>query len=250
MYVWFDALVNYISCLGWNTDLENFNKYWPGLQICGKDNLRQQTAMWQAMLMSAGLPTSKQVLVNGFITSGGEKMSKSLGNVFNPLDLVQEYGTDAVRYYLLAYTNPFEDSDFTIEKFRAVFQADLANGLGNLASRVSTLLAKNNITLELKHETGVMGQKVAEKLGEYSYNEALRVLWAEFAVADEKLSAERPWKMTEVEEIKACLAPLAQLLLSAGLILENFLPETGAKLVALFGASQVAKAEAMFPRLD
>ncbi len=262
MYVWFDALVNYISCLGWPAECNepfdsaqgdnssNYCRFWPGLQICGKDNLRQQSAMWQAMLMSANLPTSRQVLVNGFITSGGEKMSKSLGNVFNPLDLVKEYGTDAVRYYLLAYTNPFEDSDFTIEKFRAVFQADLANGLGNLASRVSTLLAKNNISLELKRETGAMGEKVAEKLSEYSYNEALRVLWAAFSEADEKLSAARPWKMTEAKEIKECLEPLAQMLLSAGLILENFLPETGARLVSIFGVTQIAKAEALFPRLD
>jgi len=85
MYVWFDALVNYISTLGWPEDTIKFEKYWPGMQVAGKDNLRQQTAMWQAMLMSAGLKPSKQIFIHGFITSDGQKMSKSLGNVINPL---------------------------------------------------------------------------------------------------------------------------------------------------------------------
>jgi hypothetical protein len=96
MYVWFDALINYISCLGWSDDLRKFNEFWPGVQICGKDNLRQQTAMWQAMLMSAGLPTSKQVMVEGFITSDGAKMSKSLGNSPDLLGLIDKYGASDV----------------------------------------------------------------------------------------------------------------------------------------------------------
>ncbi len=120
MYVWFDALVNYISTLGWPNDTETFSKYWEqGLpvQYCGKDNLRQQSAMWQSMLHAAGLPNSHQIVINGFINSEGQKMSKSLGNVINPYDIVDEYGTDALRYYLLRHVHSFEDSDMTIEKF-------------------------------------------------------------------------------------------------------------------------------------
>jgi methionyl-tRNA synthetase len=170
MYVWFDALINYISCLGWpchcervnklgaeesadlclcNKDECNYKKYWPGVQVCGKDNLRQQTAMWQAMLMSAGLPNSKQVLVFGFITANGQKMSKSLGNVVNPLELVNKYGVDATRYFLLKEIKPFTDSDFSIEKLKTLYNAELANGIGNLAARVATLLEKNGIEINL-----------------------------------------------------------------------------------------------------
>ncbi|MDP3733319.1 MAG: methionine--tRNA ligase, partial [Candidatus Daviesbacteria bacterium] len=94
-YVWFDALVCYISTLGWPEDQKKFNEFWPGVQVAGKDNLRQQSAMWQAMLLSAGLPNSKQIIIHGFITNAGQKMSKSLGNVIDPFELVKKYGTDA-----------------------------------------------------------------------------------------------------------------------------------------------------------
>ena len=106
VYVWFDALINYISALGWPEGKTKFKKFWPGVQVAGKDNLRQQTAMWQAMLMSANLPNSKQILIHGFINADGQKMSKSLGNVINPFELVEKYGTDPVRYFLLREMSP------------------------------------------------------------------------------------------------------------------------------------------------
>ena len=146
MYVWFDALENYISVLGWPEDQEKFNDFWPGLQVAGKDNLRQQSSMWQAMLMSAGLPNSKQIFIHGFITSNGQKMSKSLGNVVNPIELANKYGTDAVRYYLLREIPSAEDGDFTIEKFEARYNSDLAGGIGNLVARVVTMAQKLQAT--------------------------------------------------------------------------------------------------------
>jgi len=150
MYVWFDALENYISCLGWPENLEKFNDFWPGLQVAGKDNLRQQSSMWQAMLMSANLPNSKQIFIHGFLTSNGQKISKSLGNVVNPIELVNKYGsasspqvgTDSVRYYLLREIPSAEDGDFTIEKFEARYNSDLAGGIGNLVARVVTMANK------------------------------------------------------------------------------------------------------------
>ncbi|MFA6094496.1 MAG: methionine--tRNA ligase [Candidatus Paceibacterota bacterium] len=135
MYVWFDALVNYISSIGWPDKMEEFNKWWPVTQYCGKDNLRQQAAMWQAMLMSASLDPSRQIIVNGFIISNGQKMSKSIGNVINPLDIVEEYGTDALRYYMAREVSAFEDADMTLETFKSIYNANLANGLGNLVNR-------------------------------------------------------------------------------------------------------------------
>ncbi len=118
MYVWFDALVNYISALGWPDNKDRFNNYWPAMQVAGKDNLRQQSAMWQAMLMSAGIKPSEQVLIFGFISSDGQKMSKSLGNVVSPFELVDKYGVDAVRYYILADLPVFSDGDFTIRNIK------------------------------------------------------------------------------------------------------------------------------------
>jgi methionyl-tRNA synthetase len=253
MYVWFDALVNYISCLGWSTSTVNddmFLKYWPGVQICGKDNLRQQSAMWQAMLMSAELPNSAQILVNGFMTANGQKISKSSGNVINPLDLVEQYGTDALRFYLLAEVNPYDDSDYSQEKFEASYNAKLANGLGNLVARVSTLIEKNNLELTLVPEAGALGQKLDVKLLSYLFNEALELLWAELRLADETISNSKPWTMTDRDQLEACLKPLAQTLLSVGFCLRPFLPNTADKIIAIFNTKKIIKGEALFPRLS
>ena len=157
MYVWFDAFVNYISVIGWPILMEKFNKWWTGsggvVQFAGKDQVRQQVAMWQAMLKASGIDTpSKQIVIHGFITSGGQKMSKSLGNVIDPFAIVSEYGTDALRYYLARHIHPFEDSDFTMEKFKEVYNANLANGLGNLVSRIMKMgqeyLSSANIRID------------------------------------------------------------------------------------------------------
>jgi methionyl-tRNA synthetase len=135
MYVWFDALVNYISTLGWPTEEPTFAAFWPGIQYAGKDNLRQQSAMWQAMLLSAGIKPSTQIFIHGFVTADGQKMSKSLGNVVNPYDLVATYGTDAVRYYLLAGLPSYEDGDYSKTRLEERYVHDLANTLGNLLNR-------------------------------------------------------------------------------------------------------------------
>ena len=251
MYVWFDALVNYISALGWPSDVQKFTEFWPGLQVAGKDNLRQQTAMWQAMLMSAGLPNSKQVLIFGFINSNGQKMSKSLGNVVNPYDLVEKYGTDATRYYLLSEMKPFEDSDYTQEKFELKYNADLANGLGNLAARVSTLLEKNAIAsdFDVKEARKDLADKVAEKMEKYLFNEALEVLWQEIKANDELLTQKAPWKMTDKEEIAKILLPVAESILSIGYLLRSFMPKTSAKIIKSFSEKQIKKIEPLFLRL-
>ncbi len=254
MYVWFDALVNYISTLGWPDDLSNFKNYWPGIQVCGKDNLRPQTAMWQAMLMSAGLPNSKQVLVFGFLTANGQKMSKSLGNTINPYELVDNYGADAVRYYLLAEIAPFEDGDYSEEKFKQRYNSDLANGLGNLVARVSNLLEKNEIITGLKvdlknKEIISLVNDFTESFKNYRFNEALQKLWEKIKICDENLSQKAPWKMTDKKEIAAILQPLAQTILNIAYLLEPFLPGTAKKIQEQFGATQIKKGETLFPRL-
>ncbi|HNX11113.1 MAG TPA: methionine--tRNA ligase [bacterium] len=251
MYVWFDALVNYISCLDWPQDKKNLKKYWPGLQVCGKDNLRQQTAMWQAMLMSAGLPNSQQVLIFGFINSDGQKMSKSLSNVVEPQYLVDKYGVDATRHYLLKELPTFEDGDYTETKFVALYNSDLANGLGNLVSRSANLIEKNELQLSLKPNSDPkLAKEIGKTMAEYNFNGALKALWDKIKESDEYLSLKAPWKMTDKEEIKAVLEIVAQNILNISYWLEPFLPETAGKISAQFQASQIKKGEGLFPRLN
>ncbi|MEI6529085.1 MAG: methionine--tRNA ligase [Candidatus Falkowbacteria bacterium] len=254
MYVWFDALVNYISTLGWPNESKDFANYWPGVQVCGKDNLRPQTAMWQAMLMSAGIANSKQVLVFGFLTANGQKMSKSLGNVVNPYELVDKYGVDALRYYLLAEIAPFEDGDYSEEKFIGRYNSDLANGLGNLVARVSNLLEKNEIKTNFKVDLNDSSLKetlnhFTSSMEQYRFNEALQGLWEKIKACDENLSQKAPWKMTDKKEIEAALLPLAQTLLNLAYLVEPFLPGSAAKIQAQFIAEQIKKGEVLFPRL-
>jgi methionyl-tRNA synthetase len=263
IYVWFDALVDYISTLGWPDESEDFKKYWPGMQVCGKDNLRPQAAMWQAMLMSAGLPNSKQILVFGFLTANGQKMSKSLGNTVSPYELADKYGADAVRYYLLAEMSPFEDGDYSAEKFINRYNSDLANGLGNLTARISNLLEKNeietNLKVDLNYElflhTGKTGKRAnvnesfREAMDNYQFNEALQILWGMIKLCDESLSNSAPWKMTDKKEIEITLIPLAQNILNVAYLLEPFLPATAQTIQAQFSAAQIKKGESLFPRL-
>ena len=177
MYVWFDALTNYISTLGWpeNTN-DNFKKYWEGgtpTQYCGKDNTRFQAVVWQAMLMAAEIPNSNKIVVNGFIMGGGGiKMSKSIGNVVDPKEIVSEYSTDALRLFLLKDVSNFEDSPFTKERFKESYNANLANGIGNLLSRTLTMatsmggeIAKHD-SVVLSHE--VHGFSLVEKIEAFS----------------------------------------------------------------------------------
>lgn len=253
MYVWFDALVSYISTLGWPYEVDggDFKKFWPGMQVCGKDNLRQQTAMWQAMLMSAGLPNSTQVLVFGFLTANGAKISKSAGNGVDPFEFSDKYGADTLRYYLLTDILPFEDGDFSEERLRLKYNSDLANGLGNLAARVATLLEKNEIetNLEVSVSGLVFADEFTKTIEAYKYNEALGVLWGQIRDCNEKLSIAAPWKMEDKSEIEKCLKPIAQDILNVAHYLQIFMPETAAKLIKQFSEGQIKKGDSLFPRL-
>ncbi|GMQ95374.1 MAG: methionine--tRNA ligase [Patescibacteria group bacterium] len=209
MYVWFDALVNYISAIGWPSDMEKFEKWWPVVQVAGKDNLRQQAAMWQAMLMSAGLLLSRQIIIHGFITSGGKKMSKSAGNVINPFDLVEEYGTDALRYFLAREVNPFEDSDVTMERFKEAYNANLANGLGNLVSRIMKMVTSYDVRPELPSEEDVLAddqtgvKDILNELSNFSFQKAADGIWAEIGNMDFFIQSTQPFKLIKTDEKKA-----------------------------------------------
>lgn len=229
MYVWFDALVNYISTLGWPKEREKFEKFWPGYQVCGKDNLRQQSAMWQAMLMSAGLPNSKQVFVNGFITVGGQKMSKSLGNVISPFEMVKKFGVDATRYLLLAGVNFGEDFDITWEKLTEKYNADLANGLGNLVSRIIKLSEgsgpEKNSEYTIPDEAGGLIEKL--ELGQ-----ALDYTWEIIRDDNRFIDDNKPWelKKNNQEKFQGVMQKLLLDLDKISKILISFMPETSEKI--------------------
>jgi methionyl-tRNA synthetase len=257
MYVWFDALVNYISALGWPDSDELFEKFWVNgetVQFAGKDNLRQQSAMWQAMLLSAGLPPSGQIVIHGFLTSDGQKMSKSIGNVVDPLALVAEYGTDALRYYLLRHVNPFEDSDFTAAKFKEAYNANLANGLGNLVSRIQTMRQSYGVEVALQEEVSVWADpefsEYIEFLTNYEFHHAADYLWSGVGGLDSFIAEHEPYKLikTDPDQAKELVAYTVLRLWDIAVLLEPLLPETSQKIRAALREN--TKPAPLFERRD
>jgi len=253
LYVWFDALVNYISTLGWPSDGAKFTKFWTGtpdtVQVAGKDQVRQQATMWQAMLMSAQLPLTGKIFIHGFINSGGQKMSKSLGNVIDPIVIVDEYGVDALRYFLLRHIHPTEDSDFTMERFKDAYNADLANGLGNLASRIMTL-AQTHLPEPVKVEFVPYPEEFTSALDRFEINKAAEYIWGRIAALDQRIAAEAPFKVVkeDVELGRAMIVELVKELAAIDLMLEPFMPQTSKKIIEAIMANK--KPENLFPRKD
>ncbi len=247
MYVWFDALVNYISTLGWPDDI--YKEWWPSVQFAGKDNLRQQSAMWQAMLMSAGIEPSKQILIHGFINSGGQKMSKSLGNVIDPVEVVDKYSTDALRYFLARHINPFEDSDMTMERFHEAYTANLVNGLGNLVSRVMKL-AETYLDEPIERPEAVgFPKEYTEAIEKYEFNTAMDYIWTLIGDADQRMTDEAPFKVvkTDKEKGKKIISELVVEVYKIGRLLNPFMPETNKIIKETVLANK--KPETMFPRI-
>ena len=236
IYVWADALVNYLYP----------KDQWPAdLHIIGKDIFRFHTLFWPGMLLSVGLPLPKEILIHGFITSEGRKMSKTVGNVIDPFVLVEEYGTDAVRYYLLREISPFEDGDFSKRRFEELYNADLANGLGNFAARVGALSRIKNKNIEARlTDKGVKSfielteKAVAQKMEEYKLNEALEAIWELIKFGDGYLNQNKPWEFGDEKAISNVVAILEKL----GELLEPFLSETAEKI-------KKGDIDKLFPRL-
>lgn len=246
MYVWFDALVNYISTLGWPKDEEMFNKFWTNatpVQYCGKDNTRFQSAMWQAMLMAAGLPNSYQIVVNGFVTGdGGIKMSKSLGNVVDPVEVVKEFGTDALRYFVAREISNFEDSPFTLERFKESYNANLANGLGNLVSRVMKLSETYVEKLEIPpHE---FHNIIRDFLAKFEIQKAMNHIWTDVGDLDQRIQSEKPWETKDPVAITKLVEKLSHI----GHSLAPFMPETSEKILKAIEENKMP--EPLFLRKD
>lgn len=253
-YVWSDAFLNYLTILDWRGPKQDQGKaaeFWPAdMHLMSKDILRVHATIWPAMLLSLELPVQKSIFVHGFFLIDGQKMSKSLGNVIVPEDLVKKYGVDATRYLLLSATVFGNDGDIGWERFDKRFNADLANGLGNLVARVSNLLEKNEIEIEAKPtENKKIADEYNKQMNEFRIDRAIELVWDVLRKCDEIITAKQPWKMEDKNEIKKVLEPIAQdLLLSANLLLP-IIPETSEKIIKIFSAEKIKKGESLFPRI-
>ena len=250
MYVWCDALSNYITALGFGTSNNDLcDKFWPAnVHIIGKDILRFHALIWPAMLLSAGLPLPKTLLVHGFITSGGRKMSKSLGNVIDPNELINMYGAEAVRYYLARHISSFEDSDLTHETFKEHYNANLANGLGNLTSRILKMSVSNSIKIEIKNKKDFQSDFNMEKYDVKSYCDEI---WKKIAELDKSIQKNEPFKTIKTDkkkggdQIKALLEDLFEIACK----LEPIMPETSKTIQTLILENKMPE-KPLFARKD
>lgn len=253
MYVWFDALNIYQTGVGFNWNEEHYKKWWPAdLHVIGKGILRFHAVYWPAILLSAGLPLPKSLFVHGYVTAEGQKMSKSLGNVIDPFDLVKKYGTDPVRYYLLREIPAYGDGDFSERRFKEIYNADLANGLGNLVARVAKLASQAKIKLVgIDLDWPSQNPKITKYikfLDEYQFNEALSFVWAKITETNREIDAQKPWELkgNKLEEV---LTSLCDKILEITILLKPFLPETAEKIQKQFIETQIKAGPPLFPRL-
>ena len=252
MYVWFDALNIYQSGIGFGFDEQTYKKWWPAdVHVIGKGITRFHAIYWPAFLLSAGLSLPKTIFVHGYITVDGQKMSKSLGNVIDPFELVEKYGTDAVRYFFLREIPSTEDGDFSYEKFETRYNADLAGGLGNLVARVLTMAEKAELKTpdefygkDFKELLSKKEQEVSELLGDFQFSQALERIWEVIQFCDRYIEKKRPWE--ESERQKEVIGDLLLAVSHIVELLQPFLPETSKKIIQQL---EQGKGESLFPRL-
>jgi len=253
MYVWVDALSNYITALGFPD--ENWQKdFWPAdVEIVGKDILRFHAIIWPAMLLALGLELPKKLMVHGFVNVAGGKMSKSLGNVVSPLEIIRDYGTDAFRYYFARHIPTFDDGDFTWEKFEAAYNGELANDLGNLVSRVANMLKKYEISAPKNDEK--VDEKIREKFDEsfakFDLNNALEIMWQFVQQQNQFIDENQPWMLakTDQKKLEEVMKILWQNLRKITKLLAPFLPETSVKIHDIFAPEKITETpEILFPK--
>lgn len=257
MYVWFDALTSYISTLGWPEDKEgNFERFWQEgatLQVAGKDQVRFQSLVWQAMLTSAGVKNTDAVFYHGFITSGGQKMSKSVGNVINTAEVVKKYGIDATRYFLLRHVHPFEDTDVTWERLDEWYTANLTNGLGNLVARVmqmATTYLQGPVEMTQETQSDVA---VAAHIEMFEFNRAMDSVWERIGHDDALITIKKPFagiksdKDGVRDEALLIIKKLVRELNAIATDLKPFMPDTSEKI--LTAVRENKKPNNLFPRL-
>jgi len=265
MYVWCDALVNYITGAKVFSDEKNFQDFWTDgqtLHIIGKDILRFHSLYWPAMLHSVGLAIPKEILVHGFITSGGQKMSKSLGNVVLPEEILslyegvgkeksilgEDFSSEVFRYFFLKNINPHDDGDFTFERMKELYNADLANGLGNLLSRTVKLCEKY---LEAKTDFSEHGLVISDYMKEYNVMQALDAIFYQVSQADLFMQTKEPFKLikTDPEQAKKDLESLRSSIFNIAHNLSPFMPATSSVIKKILISNKMPE-KPLFPRYE
>lgn len=253
IWVWFDALVNYLSVLGYGDDEKNFKKYWPAdLHLVGRDIFRFHSILWPAMLLSADLPLPKKVFAHGFFTINGQKMSKSLGNVISPQKLVEKYGLDATRYLLLSVFPFGQDGDFDEEKIKEKYNADLADGLGNLISRVFNLIEKNfDGRISLATASPVNLSSVSDLIENLKFYDTLIEIRNAVEWANRQIEQNKLWELAKNDAKKAekIMSELAALIKLIAEKLAPFTPETSEKILKALAAEKIVKGEPLFLKI-
>lgn len=246
MYVWLDALTNYITALGYpNVESEPFQKFWPqALHIVGKDILRFHAVYWPAFLLAAGLPCPKKVFAHGWWTNEGQKISKSLGNVIDPLVLIKDYGVDAVRYFLLREVPFGQDGDFSAQQFATRYQSELANNYGNLVQRVLSFIVKNQI-LPIQHNDLLPECDLVTIQGHMdnlAFNRALEQIWVWMSDANQYMDHSKPWALRK-EDPEACakaLYTLVERIRQLSIIVQPFLPNAASHVLNMLKVSDTS----------
>ena len=253
MYVWVDALTNYITGVGFPDDKSaQFQKYWPAdMHVIGKDIIRFHTVYWPAFLMSAGIPVQKRVFAHGFLTSEGKKMSKSLGNVVDPFGVVEEFGADPVRWYFLREIPFGQDGDWGREKFVNRNNADLANNFGNLAQRSLSMIAKNfggemptrqmgsGEDNKIVAETIAAISRMEEAMVTEQLHDAASELIAALSAANLYFAEQAPWgKKDDLARMGAILATTADIVRRCAIVAQPFVPASAAKMLDLLAAPE------------
>ena len=254
IYVWLDALVNYITVLGYPD--QDISAFWPAqVQFIGKDILRFHAIIWPAILLGLGLPLPHILLTHGFITSNGQKMSKSIGNVIDPLEVLAKHGCDPFRYFFLRHIDTFADSDFTWDKFESAYANELANDLGNLVQRLATLCHKNSLVLN--QETLVNAQAAARTDTEYAqlmeqfdFNKAFDYAWTKLQALNKAIDEQKPWALAKSDPAAAqqVLTELSAQLLTAAELLRPFLPTSANQICTIFSAQPIVPPTPLFPK--
>lgn len=248
VYTWYDALNVYQTAVGFGYDEKLWEKWWPAdLHVIGKGILRFHAVYWIGMLLSAKLPLPKSIFVHGYISSGGVKMSKTIGNVIDPFDVVKKFGVDATRYYLLREIPAYSDGNFTYERFKELYNADLANGLGNLVSRVAKLCEKAGIG-NLKENTQ-FDKTVISFFESFELDKAITEVWHKIKLIDQLLNSDAPWNITNTQKLAEIIKPHALNILNISYQLKPFLPETAEKILKQFSGPTIRSEAPLFPRI-
>jgi len=253
-YVWIEALFNYCTAVGYGADNEKFKRLWPAdLHIMAKDIIKFHCIIWPALLLAVDLPLPKKVFAHGFFTVGGEKMSKSIGNVIDPTEWSAKYGSDAVRYFLLREVPFGQDGDVSEEKLKARYEGELANGLGNLVSRLTTLIEKH-LAGKVTIDTSIFpnDEGVAKNIENFHFHDALAIIWQWVAFCNKTVDENKLWELgkTDIKKFSEFANTLSSSLVFTAQTLKPFMPETSEKILQIFQAKKITKSEPLFPRIS